>query len=169
MKAEVSGRRPRGWPKFGWMDAATQALGRRDLSVEVAIERAVDRREWRIWVSTLPWCAFPPLEDLPAGPFSVKMLSLFECECWRGVQGAPWRRRIAQSLGIQTSVCIRILTPTMIKLMTFDVQIKTNNNDNEYETLVVNYLRFISFILWILLLYFFPLFHIPKFRVISSI
>ena len=53
--------------------------------------------------------------------------------------------------------------------MTFDVQIKTNNNDNEYETLVVNYLRFISFILWRLLLYFFPLFHIPKFRVISFI
>ena len=34
-KAEVSGRRPRGRPKFGWMDGVKQALGRRDIiSVE---------------------------------------------------------------------------------------------------------------------------------------
>ena len=46
-KAEVSGRRP----KFGWMDDVKQALGRRDMSVEEARVRAMDRREWRMVVN----------------------------------------------------------------------------------------------------------------------
>ena len=50
-KAEVSGRRPRGRPKFGWMDGVKQALGRRDMSVEEARVRAMDRREWRMVVN----------------------------------------------------------------------------------------------------------------------
>ena len=50
-KAEVSGRRPRGRPKFGWMDGVKQALGRRDISVEEARVRALDRREWRMVVN----------------------------------------------------------------------------------------------------------------------
>ena len=50
-KAEVSGRRPRGRPKFGWMDGVKQALGRKDISVEEARVRALDRREWRVVVN----------------------------------------------------------------------------------------------------------------------
>jgi hypothetical protein len=51
MNAEASGRRPRGRPKFGWMDGLKQALGRRDMNVEVARERAMNRREWRMVVN----------------------------------------------------------------------------------------------------------------------
>jgi hypothetical protein len=36
MESEVSGSRTRGRPKFGWMDGVKQALGRRDISVELA-------------------------------------------------------------------------------------------------------------------------------------
>ena len=45
LKAEVRGRRPRGRPKFRWMDGVKQALGRRDISVEERRVRALDRRE----------------------------------------------------------------------------------------------------------------------------
>ena len=48
MKAEVSRRRLRGRPKFGWMNSMKQALGRRDISVEVTREHAVNKREWRM-------------------------------------------------------------------------------------------------------------------------
>jgi len=44
LKSEASGRRPRGRPKFGWMDGVKQALERRDVNVEVARERELDRR-----------------------------------------------------------------------------------------------------------------------------
>ena len=40
-KAEVSGRRPRGRSKFGWMDGMKQTLGRRDMSVEETRVRAM--------------------------------------------------------------------------------------------------------------------------------
>ena len=48
MELEVSGSRPRGRPKFGRMDGVKQALGRRDISVELARERAMDRHDWRM-------------------------------------------------------------------------------------------------------------------------
>ena len=48
MELEVSGSRPRGRPKFGWMDGVKQALGKSDISEELARERAMDRREWRM-------------------------------------------------------------------------------------------------------------------------
>ena len=51
MESEVSGSRPRGRPKFDWMDGVKQALGRRDISVELARERDMDRREWRMTVN----------------------------------------------------------------------------------------------------------------------
>ena len=47
----MSGRRQRGRPKFGWMDGLKHALGRRDISVEVARQRTMDRREWRMIVN----------------------------------------------------------------------------------------------------------------------
>ena len=50
-KAEVSGRRPIGKPRFGWMDCVKQALGRRDTSVEEARVCALNRREWRMVVN----------------------------------------------------------------------------------------------------------------------
>ena len=50
-KVEVSGRRPSGRPKFGWMDGVKQALGRREMSVEEAKVRALERREWRMVVN----------------------------------------------------------------------------------------------------------------------
>ena len=51
MKSEVIGSWPRGMPKFGWMDGVKKALGRRDISMELARERAVDRRDWRMLVN----------------------------------------------------------------------------------------------------------------------
>ena len=51
MEWQVIGSRPRGRPKFGWMDGVKQALGRRDISVELARERAVNRREGRMIVN----------------------------------------------------------------------------------------------------------------------
>ena len=51
MQSEVIGSRPRGRPKFGWIDGVKQALVRKDISVELARERAVDRREWRMIVN----------------------------------------------------------------------------------------------------------------------
>ena len=50
-KSEVSGRRPRGRPKIGWMDDVKQALGRRYMSVEEARVRTMDKREWRVVVN----------------------------------------------------------------------------------------------------------------------
>ena len=37
-EAKASGSRPRGGPIFGWMDGVKQALGRREISVELARE-----------------------------------------------------------------------------------------------------------------------------------
>ena len=51
IESEMSGNWPRSRPKFGWMDGVKQALGRRDISVEIARERAVNRREWRMIVN----------------------------------------------------------------------------------------------------------------------
>jgi hypothetical protein len=51
MESEVSYSRPRGRPKFGWMDGLKQALGRRVICVKLARERAMDRREWRMIVN----------------------------------------------------------------------------------------------------------------------
>lgn len=48
MIAEVSGRRPIYTPKFGNREVLQQALGRKNLIVEVAKQRAIDRREWKI-------------------------------------------------------------------------------------------------------------------------
>ena len=47
----MSRRRPKGRPKFGWMDGVKQALERRDMSLEKARVRAMDRREWRTVVN----------------------------------------------------------------------------------------------------------------------
>ena len=41
MESEVIGIRPRGRPKFGWMDGVKQALGRRDISLELADRKSV--------------------------------------------------------------------------------------------------------------------------------
>ena len=45
MEAEMSGRRPTGRLMFGRMNDVKQALGIRDISVEVARERAMDNRQ----------------------------------------------------------------------------------------------------------------------------
>ena len=50
-KAEVSGRRPIRRPKVGWKDAVKKTLGKRDMSVEEARVRAMDKREWRMVVN----------------------------------------------------------------------------------------------------------------------
>jgi hypothetical protein len=47
MESELLGSWPRGRPKFSWMDGLKLAIGRRDISVELARERAMDRCEWR--------------------------------------------------------------------------------------------------------------------------
>ena len=51
IESEVIGSRPRGRPKFDWMDGVKQALGRRNISLELARERVMDRREWRMIVN----------------------------------------------------------------------------------------------------------------------
>ena len=51
IKSKVIGNRPRPRPKFGWMDGVKQALGRTDISMKLARERAVDRREWKMIVN----------------------------------------------------------------------------------------------------------------------
>ena len=52
MKVYVSERWPRGRPKLGWIDDVKQVFGRRDMSVEEARVRALDRREWRMVVNS---------------------------------------------------------------------------------------------------------------------
>ena len=47
MEAEVGGRRPRGRPKFGWMDGVRKACRSRSITVEQARISALDRREWK--------------------------------------------------------------------------------------------------------------------------
>ena len=51
MESEVSGGRPRGRLKFGWMDGVKQALGRRDISVKLVRERVMNWREWTMIVN----------------------------------------------------------------------------------------------------------------------
>ena len=56
--AGVSGRRPRGRPRLGWMEGVGRALGNRGLTLEDGKERAFDRDEWRaivgMYVLTCP-------------------------------------------------------------------------------------------------------------------
>ena len=52
MKVYVSERWPRSRPKLGWIDDVKQVFGRRDMSVEEARVRALDRREWRMVVNS---------------------------------------------------------------------------------------------------------------------
>ena len=46
MNADVEGNRPRGRPKFGWMDGVRKALGGRGMTVEQGRQNARDRRGW---------------------------------------------------------------------------------------------------------------------------
>ena len=50
--SDVRGERPRGRPKFGWMDGVKRSLGERGVSVEQGRVRALDRKEWRKFVNT---------------------------------------------------------------------------------------------------------------------
>ena len=64
MKAELSSRRPRGRPKYGWIDDVKQALERRYINGEEVRECALNWRKWEMVVNgrvlTLLLCAFPP-------------------------------------------------------------------------------------------------------------
>ena len=64
MKAELSSRRPRGRPKYGWIDDVKQALERRYINGEEVRECALNWRKWGMVVKgcvlTLLLCAFPP-------------------------------------------------------------------------------------------------------------
>lgn len=48
MKAEVSGRCPRGRRRYGWMDVVTKALLGKGISLGEVRERARNLREWRM-------------------------------------------------------------------------------------------------------------------------
>ena len=50
LKAEASGGRVRGRPRFSWMDGVNVALGNRGMTVEAARQCANDRKEWRALV-----------------------------------------------------------------------------------------------------------------------
>ena len=46
MNADVEGRRPRGRPKFRWVDGVRKALRGRGMTLEQGRQNAVDRRGW---------------------------------------------------------------------------------------------------------------------------
>ena len=48
----VRGGRPRGRPRFGWMEGVKRSLESRGVSVEQGRVRARDRKEWRKFVNT---------------------------------------------------------------------------------------------------------------------
>ena len=50
LMTEVSGGRVRGRPRLGWMDGVKVALGRREMTVDVARQCATDRKAWRALV-----------------------------------------------------------------------------------------------------------------------
>ena len=47
---EVSGGRVRGRPRLGWMDDVKVALGNRGMTVETAVQCAIDSWEWKALV-----------------------------------------------------------------------------------------------------------------------
>ena len=51
VNADVEGRRARGRPRMGWMEAVKRALSERGLTMEDGRERARDRAEWRMIVN----------------------------------------------------------------------------------------------------------------------
>lgn len=64
MRANVSWRRPRGRPMVEWTDdGVKQATGKRDISVEVARDRAMDKRESSIIVSGRVGALSPSRDD----------------------------------------------------------------------------------------------------------
>lgn len=53
MNAAMSGCRHRSKPNFGWIDDVKQSLGKRDISVDTARDRAMNRLHWIIDVNEL--------------------------------------------------------------------------------------------------------------------
>lgn len=51
MNSRMNGSRPRGRPRYGWMDGVKRALSDRGVSVEDARVRARDRNDWRMVVN----------------------------------------------------------------------------------------------------------------------
>ena len=51
MNSSMSGRRPRGRPKFAWLNGVKRAVNARGMSIEDARVCATDRVAWRALVS----------------------------------------------------------------------------------------------------------------------